>query len=329
MMCYQCGKRESKIEGLCEPCFLESQPPLFFKNLKILKCRECGDFYFKSWRNLKLDDVIEEYISLRNTDFNVEENDQFYTVSVIARQKFHEKQTHPLVQQTQFFVYVRESLCTQCSKMLSGYYQAVLQVRRQGHLLTEEERGLLSDIVTGSLRKKDFISRIDERKEGTDFYFSTAKAAKRAADILKRRLGGIVRESYNVVGFDRQKCADVKRGTILFSLHRYRKGDVVFYQGSVFEVSSSEKRLHLKTGGGETVLPWKKVEHLENENLLSVLSPSDYTVKECQVLDVAPLTVLVMLPDFATVYLERPKGIKIEVGNTYRILFFQERSYWM
>jgi nonsense-mediated mRNA decay protein 3 len=329
MMCFQCGKRKARIEGLCEPCFLESQPPLFIKNLKLLNCRECGALYYGSWRDISLEKVIEEYVPVEDFDYRVEQHDMVVTVSVVARQTFHEKQTHAFVQQTQFTIHVKPSLCNQCSRMLSGYYQAVLQVRRQDRTLTEEERALADSLVVSSLKEKDFISRIKERKEGTDFYFSTSRAALRAAHILKKQLGGGVKESYAVVGMDRQKGVDIKRGTILFSLHKYKSGDMVMCQNEVFEVAGSSQKLHLKNGYSEKVLPWKKVEYLENENQLKMLSPSQYTVEDCQVIDVAPSQVLVLLPDFETRYMKRPKDIKVKAGNWYRILFFQEYAYWM
>jgi NMD protein affecting ribosome stability and mRNA decay len=128
---------------------------------------------------------------------------------------------------------------------------------------------------------------------------------------------------------DRQKGVDIKRGTILFSLHKYKTGDMVMCQNEVFEVAGSSQKLHLKNGYSEKVLPWKKVEYLENENQLKMLSPSQYTVEDCQVIDVAPSQVLVLLPDFETRYMKRPKDIKVKAGNWYRILFFQEYAYWM
>lgn len=329
MMCYQCGKREAKMEGLCEPCFLEEQPPLVVKNVKILMCRECGAFYFKSWRDNPLEDIIKEYIILDDGDFSIEERYNRYIVTVVARQIFHEDQTHPLVQQTQFSVYVKESLCDHCSKMLSGYYEAVLQVRRQRHALTDAEREVCLDVVINSLREKEFISRIKERKEGTDFYFSSTKAAKRAAGILRKRLGGVVKESYKTVGLDRQTGTDIKRGTILFSLPGYKDEEIVFCQDKVYKVNHAGQKLHLKNAEEEKVLPWKKVEYLENRGQISVLPPTGYDLTECQVLDVTPSQVLIMRPDFTTVYLERPKDIKVDIGKSYRILFFQEHAYWM
>lgn len=329
MMCYQCGKREARIDGLCEPCFLEEKPPLFVKNLKISVCRECGQYYFKTWRTVPLETIIKEYTNLDDADFMIEEKEHYYTVSVVARQMFHKDQTHPLVQQTEFLVYVKESLCSSCSKMLSGYYEAILQVRRQNTVLTDEEREACCSIVTSTLRNEDFVSRIQERKEGTDFYFSSTKAAKRAAEVLKRRLGGVIRDSYHTVGLDRQKGTDIKRGTILFQLHQYRKGDILSVQGDVYSVKSAEHKLHLNRAQDEKVLPWKKVEYLKNKNAIFELTPSDYTLEECQIVDVNPSSVLIMRPDYTTVYLERPKGIKVDIGNRYRILFFQEHAYWM
>ena len=329
MMCYQCGKRKATIEGLCEPCFLEGKPPLLVKNLKIRVCKECGAIYFNSWRDITLEDVIKEYINVEDTDFSIEEKQHTYNVTVVARQMFHQNQTHPLVQQAQFSVYVKDSLCDHCSKMHAGYYEAVLQVRRQTHILTDEEREMCFNTVMDSLRTEDFISRIQERKEGTDFYFSSTKAAKRAADLLKKRMGGKIKESYHIMGFDRQKSTDIKRGTVLFQLHRYKEGDIVLVQERVYLVKSAAQKLHIKNAETEKVLPWKQVEHLENRDQISIIPPERYDFCTCQVLDVTPSSVLIMRPDFSTIYLERPKDIKVDIGKNYRILFFDEYAYWM
>jgi hypothetical protein len=79
----------------------------------------------------------------------------------------------------------------------------------------------------------------------------------------------------------------------------------------------------------EKVLPWKKVEYEENKNTLSILTPSQYTLLSCQVIDVSPTSIVIMNPDYDTVYLEIPKGIKVKTGKKYPILFFQEHAYWM
>lgn len=330
MMCYQCGTREATINGLCEPCFVENQPSLEILPLKVLVCKECGEYYKDSWKDTELSRIIKEYIGLDNFDFSVNEHGHgHYTVSVTAHQVFDKNQTHPVVQKTRFQLYVKESLCDQCSKMLSGYYQAVLQVRRENHALTKKERQFVLDIVTTELRRTDFISRIKERKEGTDYYFSTTKAAKRAANTLKKQLGGTIKESYHIVGMDRQTGTDIKRGAIVFSLHKYKPGDIVLLHKKIYTVTKSAQKLHIQNAHTEKVLPWKKVEYLENQNKISLLPESSYTIQECQIIDVAPSQVLIMRPDFSTVYLKRPKDIKVQPGKYYCILFYQEKIYWM
>jgi nonsense-mediated mRNA decay protein 3 len=226
-------------------------------------------------------------------------------------------------------VYIKDSLCDHCAKMLSGYFQAILQVRRENQILDEKERDPIASLVTTSLREDEFISRIIERKEGTDYYFSSIKGAKRTAEILKKQLGGKIKESYHTVGCDEQKGTHIVRGTILFSLYHYRKGDIVLYRNEVFEVIDASQRLKLKNAINEKVLPWKKVEYEENKNTLSIMTPSQYTLLSCRVIDVSPSSVVIMNPDYDTVYLEIPKGIKVKTGKKYPILFFREHAYWM
>jgi nonsense-mediated mRNA decay protein 3 len=327
--CYQCGKHPASIDGLCEPCFLDQQPPLQFKDIKIRRCRECGSLFFESWQDTTIEQIIRSYIQLSDIDCHMKEENWGVSVTVKARQFFHTAQTQPATRETQFRVYIKDSLCDHCAKMLSGYFQAILQVRRENQILGEDERDPITSLVTQSLREDEFISRIIDRKEGTDYYFSSIKGAKRTAEILKKQLGGRIKESYHTVGCDEQKGTDIVRGTILFSLYQYRKGDIVLYRDEVFEILDASQRLKLKNAMKEKVLPWKKVEYEENKNTLSILTPSQYTLLSCQVIDVSPTSIVIMNPDYDTVYLEIPKGIKVKTGKKYPILFFQEHAYWM
>jgi len=329
IMCYQCGKHQASIHGLCESCFLDQQSPLQFSDLKIRRCRECGSLFFESWQDKTVEHILRSYTQLPDADYHIKEEDWGVSVTVVARQRFHAAQTHPLIQEARFRVYIKDSLCEHCAKMLSGYFQAILQVRRENHVLNEEEREVFNRLVTQSLREDDFISRIRERKEGTDYYFSSTKSARRTAEILKRQLGGRIKESHHVIGSDEQKGTNISRATILFSLYRYRKGDIVLYRDSVYGVEDASQKLKLKNAADEKVLPWKKVEFEENRGVISILAPSQYKLCICQVIAVSPSSIQVMRPDYETIYLEIPKGIKVKTGKKYPILFFQEHAYWM
>ncbi|MBU7043323.1 MAG: hypothetical protein HXS47_06995 [Theionarchaea archaeon] len=329
IMCYQCGKHRAVIDGLCESCFLDKEPPLQFKDIKIRRCTECGLLFYELWQNCSLEHIIRSYTHLPDALLQMREEDWGVSVHLSVEKIVHPAQTRPLKQETRFRVYIKDSRCDHCAKMLSGYYQAILQVRRENNTLTGEERDLISQRVTHSLREDDFISRITERKEGTDYYFSSVKGAKRSAEMLKTQLGGTIKESYHTVGFDEQKGTAISRGTVLFSLHKYQKGDIVVYGDTVFEVTDASQKLTLKNATDKKVLPWKKVEIEENKNMISILAPSQYELLSCLVIDTSPSSILLLNPDYETIYLEIPKGIKVKTGKKYPILFFKERAYWM
>jgi hypothetical protein len=97
----------------------------------------------------------------------------------------------------------------------------------------------------------------------------------------------------------------------------------------VYEVVHAQQKLHIQNAHKGNVVPWKKVEYLENRHALSVLPPSSYDMVPCQLIDCSPSQVLVMRPDFSTLYLKRPKDIKVVIGKSYRILFYQEHAHWM
>jgi nonsense-mediated mRNA decay protein 3 len=100
-------------------------------------------------------------------------------------------------------VEVRIGTCDNCTRMKSGYYEAVLQVRGRRNLDREKKEHIsriVKEFLGRSPDKKTFVSKVDEFKGGIDYYLGSVKAARKLAKEIKGQFGGRVSESPKLVG---------------------------------------------------------------------------------------------------------------------------------
>jgi nonsense-mediated mRNA decay protein 3 len=92
--------------------------------------------------------------------------------------------------------------------MHAGYYAAILQVRGEKKIpadkLAKIERALMSN--ADKMMKDDrkiFISKVEKKPEGLDFYLSSTSLARNMAEILKSNFQAKVVETAKLIGQDR------------------------------------------------------------------------------------------------------------------------------
>jgi len=129
-------------------------------------------------------------------------------VKVHASGKVHETQDKPIVDSAQVIVGVKPTTCAVCSLMRAGYYEAILQVRGEKKIpadkLAKIERALVSN--ADKMMKDDrkiFISKVEKKPEGLDFYLSSISLARNMAKILKSNFQAKVVETAKLIGQDR------------------------------------------------------------------------------------------------------------------------------
>jgi len=129
-------------------------------------------------------------------------------VEVHASGKVHEAQGKPIVDSAQVIVAVKPTTCAVCSLMHAGHYEAILQVRGEKKIpadkLDKIRRALMS--YADKMMKDDrkiFISKIEEKPEGLDFYLSSISLARSMAYILKNNFKAKVIETAKLIGQDR------------------------------------------------------------------------------------------------------------------------------
>ena len=142
-------------------------------------------------------------------------------------------------------VRMKRGSCTECSKKMGAYYEAMLQVRTSGSDREGETEADIESFVrsrTETLRKGSrsvFISKTERVRGGLDFYFRTAKAARAIARELQETRCAEYKESSSLWG--RRAGEEVSRMTYLVRLPGFGPGDVVEHDSRDYLIRSMSK----------------------------------------------------------------------------------------
>jgi len=221
--------------------------------------------------------------------------------------------------------------CPRCSRYMSNYYEATLQVRAMNRPLTEEEKEELDRFVRKEVEKrlkKDrmaFISKFIPKKEGLDYQIGSMGGARNIASSIKAKYGGKIKETAKLVGVDKNSGKNLYRITIVVRIPEYKVGDIVEYRDKVYKVVSiKEDKLYLEdiTERGEKIpVPWSTAE--KETRLLKKW-------EECPtatVISVSPETVIAMDDSSYEVYEYNNVFKDIEEGDVLRIYKKDDVSY--
>lgn len=237
--CYKCGALEKDkgplIDGLCQPCFAAEHPLLQVSEKIDLKvCSLCRSYFVDNeWHEpdkeskFALQKAAEEAVlselvvarkgptGIQYVDPSEAENVGVELESEIvppdarviaeAKGKIDESQIGEQSERIEVDVAVDMTTCDVCSRRVSGYYEAILQVRGEGSLpeerVVELYRTLENHIIKEHNRDRDaFVSQIERKHGGLDFYVSSAGLARRMAGLLKSQYDCRIDESAKLVG---------------------------------------------------------------------------------------------------------------------------------
>ena len=127
------------------------------------------------------------------------------------------------------------------------YYEAVLQLRE----VTQEVVTFAEEELS---KHKIPIAKVVELKNGFDYYIADNDFTKALGKKLQQRFGGQVRNTSSLFG--RKENKEIYRGTVLFRLAAFCKGDKISYNGEEYLVKLISKEItliHSKTGKKERV----------------------------------------------------------------------------
>ncbi len=246
--CVICGRAEEElVAGMCRSCYIEKKVRVSLGKGNAKVCRECGAVFNRGWNRFRgsFEESLEEAAlsfvernlsieGLEGAEVGVElleitqTSPKDFTARVLAH--IH----HPWVEfEEELSVKIKLELCDSCQRSKSKYYEAIVQLRGGG----KRARELLESAIDRASDPLAFISKVEERKEGVDYYIGSVKAARKAAQRVIKELGGFVKEAAKLYGRDKSG-KEVYRVTLSVRIPSFRQGDVLRLKDELYQVVS-------------------------------------------------------------------------------------------
>ncbi|MCS4541219.1 MAG: NMD3-related protein [Euryarchaeota archaeon] len=363
--CPNCGTEETRerplIEGLCQTCFTLEYPLLEVpKEIFLEACFNCASYKWKGkWvqpKAVKFNDVLQEAAILaveksiklaknaKKTRISIEPSfseiaralraKAIIPIKVKAYGVIHPAQKIPHEEEFEVDIIIDLVTCPKCSKAARKEYQAILQIRADERKLTDFENKTIKNLVTAEIEKfakkgdpGAFISELEEKAEGLDFYLGSLHIAKYLVNSIQAKFGGKMKETSRQTGWDRNKGRKLYRTTVSIRLPAFRVKDFFEYRGAIHRIEEldGQKIIGLNLLTREKIfLPWKQIERekiqlaAKREDVQSALV-SAVTPDKLQILD--PKT-------YQPIDVQRPKSlIGIKASKELSILKIDKTIY--
>lgn len=288
MFCYKCGKEAPLTDGLCAACYASEHSLISLKQrYNVVACKTCDSFQMEEWMPFTNVEDIMERIMQRAAgkdklvfveDFSEPVHeviqcmyamtycDEYWRIEARFFGYDDPFSDVPIRENHDFELHFKFTVCPSCSKKYGGYYEAILQIRRDGRYLTKEEKDYyLSEVTRLSDAELEtfnmaFITQVLPKKEGIDFQMGSIKVAKKIARALQSLYGGTIAESHRLAGFDRQAGKERYRTTIVLRLSQFEEGLFVLYEGRLWKIANAVGKLLLRNFDEERAVDFKKVE---------------------------------------------------------------------
>jgi nonsense-mediated mRNA decay protein 3 len=180
-ICPTCGVSSGKrkfVGNFCLDCHLKTVRIEIPSRIKIQICKSCGKIKSGKWQE-KTDELLGKIIAR-------EAKGKFDAVKVskIEGNRYLasflvEIDSTPFEIKREFEIVFDKALCENCSREVSGYYEAIVQLRGDKSRV-EKFAGKLERILT----KETFISKIIESRNGIDIYAGSKQAVAAALNYL-------------------------------------------------------------------------------------------------------------------------------------------------
>lgn len=344
MFCPKCGKTEEELFGnLCKSCFLEdiilAEIP---DQIEITICAHCESRLEKGkWHDLEISD---EEVILNTLNDHITLNEYVKDVEIdiemlLARGSNIETIAHVkgnvlgeiIEQDYKLNVKINRMVCPECSKFMSGYYEAVIQLRADNRTPDEEEVNTIDMLITDNINKiskKNKMAYISERavlKEGIDYYVGSYKVAKRLSSAIKDHMGGVIKESPRLMGRDKSAGKDLYRVWISVRVPYFRVYDFIKYENNLGQVISIDgKKVLIKDliSNNQISIGWRDYDKIETV-------AGKYDIKETTVTAKTPNSIQILHPvSYEPVDIEmNPEFSDIEIGSQIPVIEIEGNVY--
>lgn len=327
-LCPKCG--QPSVEGLCKNCLIESEKMLSCPDLlEVTICSICGSRQVKGrWQISEkgIEEMAAEaacdslciHKDLAHPEIDVDLRKRGAT-RYLARMGLKGTFRGMAVEEAcEIPVRIKLIACDRCSRIAGKYFESTVQIRGgRDRKLTDREikecKKMAEAMADAGYRGGDqlsFIQKIDEVKGGIDIILGSTQLGRQMARAIHERFGGRLVESSKLVG--RKDSRDVYRTTILVRFPRLKRGDIVFFRSTLFEVTGFDGKKTLITaldGGRRSGLSEEDALTIEILGNRADAKSTIVTAKDEKVLEF-------MDPDtYRTAFASRPKGLDVEPGE--------------
>ena len=344
MFCPECGNSNSEtIEGLCKECFLKQFTVLKIpENIEVTICSHCnGRFEEGKWKesNLQEEEIIYRALE-RAIELDTLVEDEEIELEILQMRGTIAKCSIEAVaiilketirQAYEVEVRLKKTVCPDCSKMYSGYYEAVIQFRSDKRELTNDELIQADEIVKKSLHsqfKRNKLAYLVEKvnmKEGRDYYIGSYKATKKTANDLKNRFGGIIKESHRLISQDKSTGKGLYRIWISIRLPIFKIGDIITYLdkfGQVIAIDGNKITVNDLNSFDNFSIFWKDYDSIK-------LIKTKKEIKTSNIISKSPSKIQILDPDnYEVVDVAICKVFEeYEIGNEVNVVKIDENLY--
>jgi len=337
MFCVECGSEEKLYGSLCRNCLLSKDLIMPPSHIELDMCHGCGNFFDHGrWKDLdyvaQASQILEERTKTHKQieeirweipEFEPEKGEHrviCQAIAIIGGQEFE--------QDFQIGIRIRVQMCPSCSRQSSDYYEAIIQLRRDGIAAKDAEKELAIenqqilryvDSLAGN-EDNAFLTKWGAVPGGMDYYIGSIVLAKNIAAKMRDNYGASIKESNTIVGM--RDGQDLYRWTILIRLPAHGRGDVVAYEKKLYVVDAvSRKILTLKSvakGQIYRISPDDtKIKPVAKCSELMEAVVVSHEKKDIQVLDPESLKTVTVL---------RPPYLR-DLGETVPVVRYDERLH--
>lgn len=286
--------------------------------MEVTVCRNCGACRIDGdWVHEDVETTIKNFLEehikhpgIKNFKVEIDED------KAICTGEFH---GFPIREEGHIDIKIKNSICDTCSRMVGGYFEAVLQVRKEGGEMSEEELKTSDEVVykKSSEYPEGYVSQRERIHGGVDYYIGDKKMAASAARILNDMFHGETGISPSLVGM--KDGREVYRNTYVVRIPEYSKNRYVEVDGRVYKVFDMGKRIGLvDMENGERKYFYR--------NKMSKAKVMDVNELEVIVVSKKENELQILDPEnYKTVVVSKPESM--EVGETVKIVKWKDRIY--
>ncbi len=318
MKCVVCGK-EIDSGYICGKCAVERLEVVDIRPFEILQCSRCEAVKIgRKWLHVGIEKAIEDNIfknsriiedfDVKNVRIDLSSNTVEFEGTLYGDE---------VRVTTQLRYKIKKISCPKCSRESGGYYESIVQLRADNRDLRDYEiettKRIIEEVLTVEVdNEMAFLSKVEERKEGVDFYFGSRDIGRKISRKIARELGGKISESKKL--HTRIDGRDVYRFTYLVRLPSYEEGDIVEKDGILFVVKN---RVTLKgvsiIDGRSKSIEGARIVARKNDLLNGVVVNVDESVAE------------IVCENGSVVITEKPFGC--EIGSEVYVFEFDGKPY--